>query len=93
MGDDDDDNDEDEDDDDNRASLSQFQGSSSVGVFVVGIGGKGCGIQCKEGCDFSTGPTYIPGRNNICSKGVLRLYCSSILFPFLDDDENNNGLV
>jgi len=36
--------------------------------------GDGFKIQAVEGGDRSVGPTYMPGRSNTCSIGVLRLY-------------------
>ena len=41
--------------------------------------GRVSGTQHVVGGNRSVGPTYIPGRSNTCSTGVLRLYCSSML--------------
>ena len=50
-----------------------------------GNGNGSLGTHCSCGCDLSTGPTYIPGLNNICSSGVFLLYWSSILFSFMGE--------
>lgn len=46
---------------------------------IGGTEGVGSRTQQVVGGNRSQGPTYIPGRNKICSRGVLRLYCSSTL--------------
>mmetsp|Transcript_18513 Transcript_18513/g.53135 ORF Transcript_18513/g.53135 Transcript_18513/m.53135 type:complete len:170 (+) Transcript_18513:665-1174(+) len=54
--------------------------SSSDCSGVVDDGsGRVFGTQHVVGGNRSVGPTYIPGRSNTCSTGVLRLYCSSML--------------